>query len=205
MLCLWNGICCDNALFRSLFMSQNHCWPSHLKFGETIEKPLLSMVNRGKNIQWWWYSGSKTIEKPSKAMVPLTVLKSILPGYWLENDKYCFFTFFCTDNYLQTMTFNIWAKNMQVCGQHMEFIFWVGIHLDDIAFSQQCDCFGLERRANCWSRIIEIVILEFLACLASPWLHLATHERLLTSWWQWEAHNEIILLWDHDDDAAVDP
>ena len=67
---LWNWICCDYALFRSLFMSQNHRWPSHLKFVKTIEKPSLSMVNLRKNIQWWWSSGSKTIEKPSKAMVP---------------------------------------------------------------------------------------------------------------------------------------
>ena len=67
---LWNWICCDYALFRSLFMSQNHRWPSRLKFVKTIEKPSLSMVNLRKNIQWWWSSGSKTIEKPSKAMVP---------------------------------------------------------------------------------------------------------------------------------------
>ena len=28
------------------------------------------MVNLQKNIQWWWSGGSKTIEKPSLAMVP---------------------------------------------------------------------------------------------------------------------------------------
>ena len=47
---LWNWIYCDLALFRSLFMSQNHRWPSHLKFVKTIEKPSLSMVNLRKNI-----------------------------------------------------------------------------------------------------------------------------------------------------------
>ena len=50
-------------------MGQNHRWPSHLHFGKTIEKPSMSMVNLGKNIQWWWSGCSKTIEKPSKAMV----------------------------------------------------------------------------------------------------------------------------------------
>ena len=30
----------------------------------------MSMVNLQKNIQWWWSGGSKTIEKPSLAMVP---------------------------------------------------------------------------------------------------------------------------------------
>ena len=78
---LWNGICCDYALFRSLFMSQNHRWPSHLKFVKTIEKPSLSMVNLRKNIQWWWSSGSKTIEKPSKAMVPQKKIITI-PSSW---------------------------------------------------------------------------------------------------------------------------
>ena len=61
---------CDQALFRSFLMGQNHRWPSHLYFGKTIEKPSKSMVNLGKNIQWWWSGGSKTIEKPLKAMVP---------------------------------------------------------------------------------------------------------------------------------------
>ena len=184
----------------------NH-WKTIVVDGQSEEKHSMVMVQWQQNY-WITTKSNGTLEKNHYhpiVLKKLTVLKSILPGYWLENDKYCFFTFFCTDNYLQTMTFNIWTKNMQVCGQHMEFIFWVGIHLDDIAFSQQCDCFGLERRANCWSRIIEIVILEVLACLASPWLHLATHERLLTSWWQWEAHNEVTLLWDHYDAAAVDP
>ena len=78
---LWNWICCDYALFRSLFMSQNHRWPSHLKFVKTIEKPSLSMVNLRKNIQWWWSSGSKTIEKPSKAMVPQKKIITI-PSSW---------------------------------------------------------------------------------------------------------------------------
>ena len=67
--------------FRSPFMGQNHRWPSHLNFGKTIEKPSMSMVNLGKNIQWWWSGGSKTIEKPSKAMVPRK--KNItIPSSW---------------------------------------------------------------------------------------------------------------------------
>ena len=78
---LWNWICCDYTLYRSLFMSQNHRWPSHLKFVKTIEKPSLSMVNLRKNIQWWWSSGSKTIEKPSKAMVPQKKIITI-PSSW---------------------------------------------------------------------------------------------------------------------------
>ena len=80
-LSFWNGICCDYALFRSLFMSQNHRWPSNLKFVITIEKPSLSMVNLRKNIQRWWSSGSKTIEKPSKAMVPRKKITTI-PSSW---------------------------------------------------------------------------------------------------------------------------
>ena len=78
---LWNWNCCDYALFKSLFIGQNHRWRSHLKFGKTIEKPSMSMVNLGKNIQWWWSGGSKTIEKPSKAMVPRK--KNItIPSSW---------------------------------------------------------------------------------------------------------------------------
>ena len=69
------------ALFRSLFMSQNHRWPSHLKFVKTIENPSLSMVNLRKSIQWWWSSGSKTIKKPSKAMVPRKKIITI-PSSW---------------------------------------------------------------------------------------------------------------------------
>ena len=89
---LWNWICCDYALFRSLFMSQNHCWPSHLKFVKTIEKPSLSMVNLRKNIQWWWSSGSKTIEKPSKAMVPQKKIITI-PSSWKNYHRWSLGTF----------------------------------------------------------------------------------------------------------------
>ena len=60
---------------------------------ETIEKPLISMVNQRKNIQWGWFSGSKTIEKPLIAMVsskihyhPIVVKKitivEVYPGNW---------------------------------------------------------------------------------------------------------------------------
>ena len=39
------------------------------------------MVNLQKNIQWWWSGGSKTIEKPSLAMVPW---KKTLPSHCLK-------------------------------------------------------------------------------------------------------------------------
>ena len=32
------------------------------EFGKTIEKPLISMVDLQKNIQWWWSGDGKTIE-----------------------------------------------------------------------------------------------------------------------------------------------
>ena len=66
-----------STIFRSLFMSQNHRWPSHLKFGKTIEKPSMSMVSLMKNIQWWWSSGGKTIEKPLKKSLPSHVFKKL--------------------------------------------------------------------------------------------------------------------------------
>ena len=47
------------------------------EFGETIEKPSIAMVNRWKNIQWWWLRGNKTIEKPSMAMVPHKIFITI--------------------------------------------------------------------------------------------------------------------------------
>ena len=46
------------------------------EFGKTIEKPLISMVDLYKNIQWWWSRDGKTIEKPSMAMVPWRTLPS---------------------------------------------------------------------------------------------------------------------------------
>ena len=62
-------------------MGQNHCWPSYQNLTETIEKPSMSMVNQWKNIQWWWFSGSKTIEKPLIAMVPSKKVITI-PSLW---------------------------------------------------------------------------------------------------------------------------
>ena len=54
------------------------------EFGKTIEKPLISMVDLQKNIQWWWSRDGKTIEKPSMAMVPWK--KNItIPSLW-KND-----------------------------------------------------------------------------------------------------------------------
>ena len=49
---------CLDVLLQGSSIGQNHHWPSHLNF-----------VNLGKNIQWWCSGWSKTIEKPSKAMV----------------------------------------------------------------------------------------------------------------------------------------
>ena len=51
-------------------MGQNHSWPLHLNFWKTLEKLLMSMVNLRKNIQWWLFGGSKTIEKPQKQWCP---------------------------------------------------------------------------------------------------------------------------------------
>ena len=81
LLALWNRICCDYALFRSLFMSKDHRWPLHLKFGEIIEKSSMSMVNLRKNIQWWWSSSSKTIENPLQALVSRKKIITI-PSSW---------------------------------------------------------------------------------------------------------------------------
>ena len=123
---LWNWICCDYALFRSLFMSQNHRWPSHLKFVKTIEKPSLSMVNLRKNIQWWWSSGSKTIEKPSKAMVPQKKIITI-PSSWKNYHRWSLtrgITRGISDVFMSQSSFNLSrdAKSGQH-GQHACAIF----------------------------------------------------------------------------------
>ena len=49
------------------------------------EKPSMSMVNLGKNIQWWWSGCGKTIEKLLKAMV---LRKKNITIQSLSMDKY---------------------------------------------------------------------------------------------------------------------
>ena len=66
---------------------QNHCWPSCQTLVKTIEKPLMSMVNQWKNIQWWWFSGNKTIEKPLIAMVPSKKFITI-PSFWKNDHRW---------------------------------------------------------------------------------------------------------------------
>ena len=74
-----NGIYGDCKLFYVFQTGQNHCWPSYQNLAETIEKPLMSMVNQQKNIQWWWFSGSKTIEQPL-----IATQKKSLPSHRCE-------------------------------------------------------------------------------------------------------------------------
>ena len=87
-------------------MSQNHCWPSQLRFGKTIEKTLLSMVNLRKSIQWWWSVGSKTIENHRKQWYPRKksyhpiALKKLPPSKSSERSQ----EIVCTDIFLWGMT-----------------------------------------------------------------------------------------------------
>ena len=130
---LWNWICCDYALFRSLFMSQNHRWPSHLKFVKTIEKPSLSMVNLRKNIQWWWSSGSKTIEKPSKAMVPQKKIITI-PSSWKNYHRWSLTFYF----HLLVLQNNWFSRNSNVSktvfsptqGPYLSSFWYISKHID---------------------------------------------------------------------------
>ena len=74
----WNILWfCDLGLFS---WGQDHCWPSHLNFGETIEKTINVNNQSGKNIQWWWSSCSKNIEKPLRAIM-LRKKSSLSPNY----------------------------------------------------------------------------------------------------------------------------
>ena len=95
--------------FLGLFQGRNHRWPSHLNLGKPSEnhryqwliskktfngdgpglvKPLKNHRWQWsickKNIQWWWSGGSKTIEKPSLAMVPWR--KNITIASFEKND-----------------------------------------------------------------------------------------------------------------------
>ena len=45
------------------------------------------MVPQWKNIQWWWFSGSKTIEKPLIAMVPSKKIITI-PSLWKNDHRW---------------------------------------------------------------------------------------------------------------------
>ena len=72
---LWNGVCYDYKLFMSLFMSQNHRWPSHLKFGKPLKnhccqwsicKKTFNGDGQGvakplKNHRWQWCPEKKSI------------------------------------------------------------------------------------------------------------------------------------------------
>ena len=88
---LWENSKCGNCkLFYVFWTGQNHCWPSCQTLVKTIEKPLMSMVNQWKNIQWWWFSGNKTIEKPLIAMVPSKKFITI-PSLWKYDHRWSLF------------------------------------------------------------------------------------------------------------------
>ena len=92
--------------FRSPFMGQNHRWPSHLNFGKTIEKPSMSMVNLGKNIQCTMgYAMSIDILEVHKS-------KNSLHAHFILKSIHSFF---------------IWCKTTKILTKYQNLIFFAHI------------------------------------------------------------------------------
>ena len=91
------------------------------KFGKTIEKTLISMVDLQKNIQWWWSSDGKTIEKPS--MVPWKQNITI-PSLWKNYHRWSLFGFYEH----QTVHYNFLTVPVLILNLQLENFFYIFIH-----------------------------------------------------------------------------
>ena len=102
------------------------------EFWKAIDKPSMSMVNmwRRKNIEWWWFSGSETIEKPWIAMVPL---KKSSPSQ-LPSLKYTCDFWGCCSQFLEMSLVFTRGQNSQGSQPRIENIAVIGFTESSISF-----------------------------------------------------------------------